>query len=99
VRHQPASGIPFKVFAYQADRASVDPVPFAAVAGLARGARLFGVAAAFAGVGALIERAAPPRLHDRLLAGAGLATVAGFAIGLTKVVRHWSGPPPDGRTS
>jgi hypothetical protein len=89
VRRQPASGVPFKVFAYQADAARVDPLPFLGVAGLVR-ARMLAVAGAFAGCGQLIRRRCPERLRSAVMAGAALLTVAGFGVGLSRVVAAWS---------
>jgi 1-acyl-sn-glycerol-3-phosphate acyltransferase len=90
VRRQLASGVPFKVFAYQAAVAGVDPLPFLGVAGLVRGARMVAVAGAFAGCGLLIRRRVPQRLRPGAMAGAALLTVAGFGVGLSRVVAAWS---------
>lgn len=90
VRRQPASGVPFKVFAYQAAAAGVDPLPFLGVAGLVRGARMLAVAGAFAGCGLLIRRRCPERLQPTAMGGAALLTVVGFGVGLSRVVAAWS---------
>jgi 1-acyl-sn-glycerol-3-phosphate acyltransferase len=90
VRRQPASGVPFKVFAYQAAAARVGLVPFVGVAGLVRGARMLAVAGAFAGCGQLIRRRCPERLQPAALAVAALLTVGGFVVGLSRVVAAWS---------
>ncbi len=92
VRHQPASGVPFKVFAYQAAAAKVEPVPFLAVAGLARGARMVAVAAAFAGCGQVARRVSPRRLRPAADTVAAALTVGGFAVGLWRIVAAWSRP-------
>jgi 1-acyl-sn-glycerol-3-phosphate acyltransferase len=90
VRRQPASGVPFKVFAYQAAAARVELIPFVGVTGLVRGARMLAVAGAFAGCGQLIRRRCPERLQPVTLAVAALLTVGGFAVGLSRVVAAWS---------
>jgi 1-acyl-sn-glycerol-3-phosphate acyltransferase len=91
VRRQPTSGVPFKVFAYQAAAARVELVPFVGVAGLVRGARMLAVAGAFAGCGQLIRRRCPEHLQPAASAVAALLTVGGFAVGLSRVVAGWSG--------
>jgi 1-acyl-sn-glycerol-3-phosphate acyltransferase len=90
VRRQPASGVPFKVFAYQAAAAKLEPAPFLGVAGLVRGARMAAVAGAFAGCGRLIRRAAPERLQPAADTVAAALTVGGFALGLARIVAAWS---------
>lgn len=89
VRRQPASGVPFKVFAYQAAAAGVDLLPFLGVAGLVRGVRLLAVAGAFAGCGELIRRRCPERLRPAAMVGAALLSVGGFGVGLSRVVASW----------
>ena len=90
VRRQPTSGVPFKVFAYQAAAARVELAPFVGVAGLVRGTRMLAVAAAFAGCGQLLRRRCPQRLQPAALAAAALLTICGFAVGLSRVVVGWS---------
>jgi membrane protein YqaA with SNARE-associated domain len=90
LRHQPLSGVPFKVFAYRAAGNRVGPAPFVAAAALARGARMLAVAAAAAALGRVFWTASPaatqPRLYVLLLALA----VAGFAVGLARIRRRWA---------
>ncbi|HVL90821.1 MAG TPA: 1-acyl-sn-glycerol-3-phosphate acyltransferase, partial [Actinomycetota bacterium] len=82
---QPWSGIPFKVFAYQAPAAGVDAGAFAVFAFLARAVRFLQVAAMFA-AGAILLR----RWIDRLYAWTLGAVLVVFYYGLSRVVAAWS---------
>jgi 1-acyl-sn-glycerol-3-phosphate acyltransferase len=84
VRHQPLSGIPFKVYAAEAGRAGVDPLPFLGAAIGHRGVRIASVGAACILLGAALRRW-PQRYLQVLGTGTGL-----FAIGLTLVVAAWT---------
>jgi 1-acyl-sn-glycerol-3-phosphate acyltransferase len=84
VRHQPLSGIPFKVYAAEAGRAGVDPLPFLGAAIGHRGARIATVGAACTLLGAALRRW-PQRYLQVVGTGSGL-----FAIGLTLVVAAWT---------
>jgi hypothetical protein len=84
VRHQPLSGIPFKVYAAEAGRAGVDPLPFLGAAIGHRGVRIASVGAACILLGAALRRW-PQRYLQVLGTGTGL-----FAIGLTLVVTAWT---------
>src|SRR2546428_12389145 len=84
VRHQPLSGLPFKVFALLAGARRVAPVPFFGCAAAARGARFLGVCGAAALVGHGLG--GPVRRHPRVLLG--LWGVA-FAVGLRRTVEAW----------
>ncbi|QYN34547.1 1-acyl-sn-glycerol-3-phosphate acyltransferase [Pseudonocardia sp. DSM 110487] len=83
VRHQPLSGIPFKVYAAEAGRAGVDPLPFLGAAIGHRGVRIASVGAACTLLGVALRRW-PERYLQVLGTGCGL-----FAIGLTLVVAAW----------
>lgn len=82
---QPWSGIPFKVFAYQAADAGVSAPGFAWFGLLARGGRLLHVAAIFAGAGWLLRR-----WIDRLYPAIVVAFTTVFFLGLARVVANWS---------
>jgi membrane protein YqaA with SNARE-associated domain len=91
VRHQPLSGLPFKVFALLAGARGVSLVPFLGCAAAARGARFLGVCAAAALLGRGLR--GPVRRHPAVFLGLWLL---GFAIGLRRTVRAWEQrPSPD----
>lgn len=85
LKHQPFSGIPYKVYAV---RAGATGVPFAAFAGwtaLARGGRILAVGLALAAAGVLL-RGLLSRWYGTYLAGLG----GSFALSLNRVVGVWS---------
>jgi 1-acyl-sn-glycerol-3-phosphate acyltransferase len=84
VRHQPLSGIPFKVYAAEAGRAGAAPLPFLAAAITHRGLRIASVGAACALLGAGLRRW-PGAYPAVLLSGYAL-----FAAGLALVVLRWA---------
>ena len=86
-RHQPASGVPVKVFAYQAGALGVPLAPFLAWTVAARTARF-----ALAVGGAALARGRVPGVaarHPRLLLA---AWAVAFGLGLWRTVVAWSGP-------
>lgn len=84
VRHQPVSGIPFKVYAAQAGRDRAGLAPFLRASARARGTRVLATGLALTALGAGSRR-------TRHLYGPYLVVVgAGFAAGLTLVVRSWA---------
>jgi 1-acyl-sn-glycerol-3-phosphate acyltransferase len=84
VRHQPLSGIPFKVYAAEAGRAGVDPLIFLTTAVEARGTRIALVGAASAAVGLALQR----RRH--LYPAVVVTGYALFAAGFSLVVLGWT---------
>jgi membrane protein YqaA with SNARE-associated domain len=84
VRHQPLSGIPFKVYAAAAGRAGVEPLRFLGAAVGHRGVRIASVGAACAVLGVALRRW--PRGYAPVVATGG----ALFALGLTLVVAAWT---------
>ena len=84
VRHQPLSGIPFKVYAAEAGRAGADPLHFVGTAVEVRGLRIAAVGAGCAGIGLALRRAR--HLYPAVV----LAGIALFATGLALVVAHWT---------
>lgn len=84
VRHQPLSGIPFKVYAAEAGRAGVEPLPFLGSALLARGLRI-----ALIGVGCVVLGFVLQRVHH-LYPLVVLGGTAGFGVGLALVVLAWT---------
>jgi 1-acyl-sn-glycerol-3-phosphate acyltransferase len=84
VRHQPLSGIPFKVYAAEAGRAGVEPLPFLAAAIGHRGMRIASVGTACALLGIALRRWPHRYVH---VVGTGTAL---FAVGLTLVVAAWA---------
>lgn len=84
VRRQAWSGIPVKVYAAEAGAQGVPVGEFALGAARARGGRIVVVGALLALVGAALSRA--PRLYPALIA----VGIAGYSIGLVRVVAHWS---------
>lgn len=84
VRHQPLSGIPFKVYAAEAGRAGADPLPFLGAAVTHRGLRIAAVGTACTLLGVALRRR--PERYARVVAtGCGL-----FAAGLALVVAAWA---------
>jgi 1-acyl-sn-glycerol-3-phosphate acyltransferase len=84
VRHQPLSGIPFKVYAAEAGRAGVEPLPFLGAAISHRGVRIASVGAACSLLGVALRRW--PQRYLQVV-GTGSAV---FAVGLTLVVAAWT---------
>jgi 1-acyl-sn-glycerol-3-phosphate acyltransferase len=84
VRHQPLSGIPFKVYAAEAGRAGVAPLPFLVEAVTHRGVRIASVGTACALLGVALRPW--PHHHARVVTTGG----ALFAVGLTLVVAAWT---------
>jgi 1-acyl-sn-glycerol-3-phosphate acyltransferase len=84
MRHQPLSGIPFKVYAAEAGRAGTDPLDFLTAAAQARGTRIAVVGAGCAALGLGLRRRR--HLYPAVLLGG----YALFAAGLTVVVLHWT---------
>jgi 1-acyl-sn-glycerol-3-phosphate acyltransferase len=84
VRHQPLSGIPFKVYAAEAGRAGMEPLPFLGAATGHRGVRIASVGAACTLLGVGLRRW-PHRYVQVVAAGSAL-----FAVGLTLVVAAWA---------
>ena len=84
VRHQPLSGIPFKVYAAEAGRAGADPLTFLAAAVEARGMRIALVGAGCAVLGLALQR----RRHLFLAVLVGGYTL--FTGGLTLVILSWT---------
>ncbi len=82
---QPLSGIPFKVYALQAEPAGLTFPAFVGFSALARGTRMLAVGLA----GALVGRIAKP-LIDRFALPLTTVYVLGFSSGLVQVVRAWS---------
>ena len=87
VRRQPASGIPFKVFAREAGALRIPLIPFLAWAVGTRGLRF----ALAAGGAAVCRDHLPSRvaMHSRLLLAAWTVV---FGLGLWRTVAAWSGP-------
>lgn len=85
VLRQPLSGVPFKVFAYQAAGAGAGALSFLWFSLLARGARLVAVAGACAPLGAGARR-----IWRRIYGPFLVAYTACFAVGLARVVAAWS---------
>lgn len=83
MRHQPLSGIPYKVYAAEAGRAGVDPAAFAAWSAGTRGTRILLVGSALTTLGAVLRRMA--RFYPAYLG----TLVLGFCIGLAGVVSAW----------
>jgi 1-acyl-sn-glycerol-3-phosphate acyltransferase len=84
VRHQPLSGIPFKVYAAEAGRAGAGPLQFLAAAVGHRGLRIASVGAACTLLGVALRRW-PQRYPAVLLGGYAL-----FTIGFAAVVASWT---------
>lgn len=84
VRHQPLSGIPFKVYAAEAGRAGADPLTFLTTAVEARGTRIALVGAGSAALGLGLRRRR--HLYPAVLLGG----YALFAAGFTMVVLRWT---------
>jgi 1-acyl-sn-glycerol-3-phosphate acyltransferase len=84
VRHQPLSGIPFKVYAAEAGRAGIEPPAFLGAAISHRGVRIASVGTACALLGVVLRRW-PERYLQVVGTGSAL-----FAVGLTLVVAAWA---------
>jgi len=84
VRHQPLSGLPFKVFARVASARSLPPLAFLAWAAVARGARFLAVC----GAAALAGRRFASLVRQRRLLLLGLWALV-FTAGLARTVRAW----------
>jgi len=84
LRHQPTSGIPFKVYAAEAARQDVALGVLAVESASARGIRIAALGLAFAGLGHALRR----RRQAYLLIV--VPTLAGFAVGLGLVVVGWT---------
>lgn len=85
LRHQPFSGVPYKVFGMQAAEAGLGYGEFLWHSALARGGRIGVVAIAFAGAGTAMKFWVRPRF------GLGIAAlVSVFVLGLVATVRFWS---------
>lgn len=85
LRHQPWSGVPFKVFGFQAADAGVGFVAFALTSIPVRGSRILEVALVALAVGGTLRRPL------RSLYGAfALISAAVFVLGLARVVTSWS---------
>jgi hypothetical protein len=87
VRHQPLSGIPFKVYAAEAGRAGAESLPFLAAAVSRRGLRIATTGAMCMVLGVVLRRW--PHRYP-LVIGGGTAV---FAAGLTLVVAAWTRRP------
>lgn len=83
VRHQPLSGVPYKVYVARAGEAGVDPVWFGVESLVARGARIGVLGVAFAGLGVLVGRR--QRAYPWIVLAAGVT----FTVGLAVVVAAW----------
>jgi 1-acyl-sn-glycerol-3-phosphate acyltransferase/membrane protein YqaA with SNARE-associated domain len=86
---QPWTGIPYKVFAYQASGAGVAAGPFLAWSLVGRGHRILPVAAVFAAAWWPLHRWTP-RLARRLYVPFAFSFLVVFALGLGRVVSAWS---------
>jgi membrane protein YqaA with SNARE-associated domain len=84
VRHQPLSGIPFKVYAAEAGRAGAEPLPFLGAAIGHRGVRIAAVGGACTLLGFALRRW-PERYLQVVGTGSAL-----FAVGLALVVAAWT---------
>jgi 1-acyl-sn-glycerol-3-phosphate acyltransferase len=84
VRHQPLSGIPFKIYAAEAGRAGVESLPFLGAAISHRGVRIATVGVACSVLGGALSRW-PQRYLQVVGSGSAL-----FAVGLTLVVAAWA---------
>jgi len=84
VRHQPLSGLPFKVFARVAGARGLPPLAFLAWAAVARGARFLAVCAAAGLAGHRFGRL----VRQRRLLLLGLWALV-FTAGLARTVRAW----------
>jgi membrane protein YqaA with SNARE-associated domain len=89
VMRQPASGVPFKVFARLAGSQDIGLRPFLAWAVAARTGRFL----ASAGGAALLARYAPALSVRWLWPATALWSVA-FGVGLWRTVRYWDAPVP-----
>ncbi len=85
LRHQPLSGVPFKVFGLQAADHGVGVGAFAWGTVLARAPRIVLVGAAFGGLGAITRRRMP-----RFYGVFAVLFAAVFTASLAHVVRSWS---------
>jgi 1-acyl-sn-glycerol-3-phosphate acyltransferase len=85
LRHQPFSGIPYKVYAVRAGAGDVPVASFAAWTVAARGGRIVGTGLALALTGLLLRRLLV-RAYGTYVVGLG----GGFALSLRRVVEVWS---------
>ena len=85
LRHQPFSGLPYKVYAVRAGRDGVPVTEFVAWSAVARGGRILATGLALAALGALFG-ALLRRWYGTYVAGAASA----FALSLNRVVGVWS---------
>jgi 1-acyl-sn-glycerol-3-phosphate acyltransferase len=86
---QPWTGVPYKVFAYQASGAGVAFGPFVALSAVGRGHRILLAAAVFAGAAWPLQRVAK-RWVERCYVPFAIAFCAVFSLGLARVVAAWS---------
>ena len=84
LRHQPLSGIPYKVYAAEAGRAGVPVATFVAESVVARGLRL-GIVC-----GGLAAAAGVTRRTRRFVPIVVPLALGGFAVGLARVFHSWS---------
>jgi len=85
LRHQPLSGVPYKVYAVRAGETGVPLASFTAWTALARGGRILAVGLALALAGVLLRRLLV-RAYGTYVAGLG----GTFALSLRRVVEVWS---------
>lgn len=83
--HQTWSGVPFKVFGWQAAGHDVSFWPYLARTVLARAPRILLAGGVFGVLGAVLDR-----WIDRLYGAAAASFTAVLAVGLANVVAHWS---------
>jgi 1-acyl-sn-glycerol-3-phosphate acyltransferase len=81
---QPLSGIPYKVFAFQAAPSGLGVVEYLGMSALARGSRFMAAALLGAGSGTLLRR-----IWERFFSKFLVLYTIGFGIGLARVVYHW----------
>ena len=84
LRHQPLSGVPYKVYAAEAGAQGVRPSEFATWSAITRGARMMAIAIVAAVMGSALVR------FRRFYGIALILGLAGFGAGLAKVISYWS---------